>query len=115
MNNWKKENKDLAEDLMSIIDDLRRVLRSNPWDATTEGITIIHSNLIKTLEKRGFFQIKSFGKTFNPAIHHAISLKTAYDFPENIILEVIEDGYMFDGKLFKAAKVVVSKKIDKKF
>ena len=106
------DGKELAKALLPIIDDLYRTLESNGKSKTKtilDGIKLILSNLAKILEEQGIVSFDSLGDDFNPDYHEAL-LSELSEKKENIILKEIEKGYMYNEKILRHAKVVVSKK-----
>jgi Molecular chaperone GrpE (heat shock protein) len=54
------------------------------------------------------------GKPFNPSFHEAVGIEEVEDGEDNLIVKEISPGYLFKNKLLRPAKVIVSKKIEKK-
>ncbi len=75
-----------------------------------EGIEMTYHELKRILSEHGLNVIDALGKPFDPLYHEAISTEHVEDKPDNIILSVLRDGYMFHGKLIRPAMVTVNKK-----
>ena len=73
-----------------------------------EGIELIVAKLDKTLEAQGIVPFNSVGQNFDADLHEALMGEKS-DKGENIILREFEKGYMYDDKILRHAKVVVSK------
>ena len=50
------------------------------------------------------------GLEFDMSIHQAIATEYEEDKQEGVILQVVKRGYMYNGKLFRKAEVVINKK-----
>ena len=73
-----------------------------------EGIELIVAKLDKTLEDQGIVPFDSIGQNFDADLHEALMSEES-DKGENVILREFEKGYMYDDKILRHAKVVVSK------
>jgi molecular chaperone GrpE len=73
-----------------------------------QGIEMIYRKLIETLKKEGVEEMKALGEKFDPYLHDAIKAETGEK--EDKVVEVLQKGYLFKGKVLRHAKVVVSKK-----
>ena len=101
----------LAKSLLPILDDLHRTLETDgKTKARTilEGIELIISKLDKTLVDQGIIAFDSVGQDFDPERHEALMSENSNK-GENVILKEFEKGYMYNDKILRHAKVVVSK------
>ena len=101
----------LAKTLLPILDDLHRTLETDgKTKARTilEGVELIMLKLDKTLVDQGIKAFDSVGQDFDPDRHEALMSEDS-DKGENIILKEFEKGYMYNDKILRHAKVVVSK------
>ena len=106
----KNANEYLVGRLIPILDDLDRALKSaQPTKSFVEGIEKIYKKLIKTLEKEGLTVLEPEGK-FDPFEHEAFEKVETSEHEEYEILEVLEKGYKYHGKVLKPAKVKVAVK-----
>ena len=103
---------DIIRDMVVILDsfDLCIVsLNKHNESVAAKGIYMIRSQMEDMLKKRGLERIiVSVDRQFDPALHEAISAIES-DKPSGIIIQEIEKGYMWNGKLLRPARVVVSK------
>ena len=107
----KYGGKALAKALLPILDDLHRTMETDgKTKARTilDGIDLIIAKLDKTLIEEGIVSFESIGKEFNSDFHEALMSEKS-DKNENIILKEFEKGYMYNDKILRHAKVVVSK------
>ncbi|HSA77774.1 MAG TPA: nucleotide exchange factor GrpE, partial [Nitrospirota bacterium] len=50
------------------------------------------------------------GQPFDPSRHDAMMQEVMDEVPENTVVQVMQDGYMYHDKVLRHAKVSVSKK-----
>jgi len=108
---FKYAGEELAKAILPILDDLHRTMESGgKGKARTilEGIELIVAKLDKTLEDQGIVPFDSVGQNFDADLHEALMSEES-DKGENVILREFEKGYMYDDKILRHAKVVVSK------
>ncbi|MDZ7261347.1 MAG: nucleotide exchange factor GrpE, partial [candidate division KSB1 bacterium] len=55
--------------------------------------------------------IETVGRDFDPTLHEALSIEEVSDEKDGKILEEWQKGYLFKGRLLRAARVKVGKKI----
>ncbi|MDA1110575.1 MAG: nucleotide exchange factor GrpE [Nitrospinae bacterium] len=100
--------------LLPILDNLKRAEDSakntSDFESLKQGINLVINQFVRELKDNDVHAFKTQGMKFDPKIHEAF-LVTETDDPEqdNVILEELEQGYMFKEKLIKAAKVKVAK------
>jgi len=100
-------NERFAVDLLEVVDNLGRALKSD--DAhLREGIVQIRQLLDAQLHRNGVCPIDSLKKTFNPAEHEAIA-HVPSDEPAGTIIDEVSRGYRMHEKVIRYAKVAVSK------
>jgi len=107
----------MVKALIPILDDFKRAFKYYDSDKDLEkfklGVEKIYEKLLKTLENEGLRIIDASGK-FDPFNHEAFEKEERDDVEEYTILEVIEDGYTFNGQVVKPTKVRVAIKPRKK-
>ena len=102
---------DIAHDMVEILDSFDLCIASLSVDnqSLAKGIYMIRTQLEDALKRKGMERIiVSVGHQFDPGLHEAISTVQS-DKPPGIVIEEIEKGYMWNGKLLRPARVVVSK------
>ena len=111
-------NESLITKLTHTLDNFERALdhakNSTDFDNFHKGVELIYDSLKDVLEKEGLKPIKTVGETFDPNFHEAISQKESDEFPEGTIVNEISKGYILNGRVIKAPKVVVSTRAKKK-
>ncbi len=111
---YKYASEDLILQLLPVLDDLARALKSleqspeNNKDSFTEGIILIYNKLQGILEQHGLEPIEAIGATFDVDYHDAITNIPAPSASEKgKVLDEVEKGYLLNGKVIRYAKVVV--------
>ncbi len=103
----------IIKDLLSIVDDFERSLsaaeKTSDPEAIKEGIRLVHTNLQKMLEMRGVKSVESTGKKFNVDEHEALMHLEKEGVEPDIIVEEVQKGYSYNGKVIRHAKVLVAK------
>jgi molecular chaperone GrpE len=100
----------LITDLIPVLDGFDRALQGHEDPAYEEyrkGITLIRKQLSDVLTKHGVQRIEASG-TFDPHMHQAIERVESRDFPDGSIVDVLQDGYLFHGRVLRPAIVRVA-------
>ncbi|MHA2363808.1 MAG: nucleotide exchange factor GrpE [Candidatus Hodarchaeales archaeon] len=110
-----ESKKRMLNHMIIVSNNLDRAL-SVEWPENTqeyrEGIQLIAKNVNDLLDISGVIEIKSLGEMYDIIKHEAVGI-TPYNGPENRVIDVIEKGYLLDGKVLLAAKVILSIKPQK--
>jgi len=95
--------------ILPVLDDFGRALTAVPQQSAEEpwvqGMTLIDKKFRQLLSREGITPIKTVGETFDPNLHEAV-LRCHGE--EGIIVEELQSGYTFQGKVLRPAKVKVS-------
>lgn len=107
----KYKNEDLIRDLLPIKDNLDRAITASAAQAPgplLDGVKMTANMFSDVLGRFGVTAIESMGKTFNPEFHEAIATVKDPAKDPNTVVEELEKGYMYQDRLLRPAKVVVS-------
>ncbi|MBA4386402.1 MAG: nucleotide exchange factor GrpE [Verrucomicrobia bacterium] len=108
----QRANEDFLKDLLPILDHMELAMESAKNSEVTgpviDGFKMVGEQLAATARSFGLDSFASVGKPFDPAVHEAISHLPDDKVPENQIVAEVRKGYMLGGKLFRAARVVIS-------
>lgn len=106
---WQeKAEKDLAKDLISVMDNLERAIMSANEDSSViQGVKMVADQLYNSLEKRGLQRINAEGEEFDPRLHNAVD--TTEHEKENHVVKAKRKGYLYKDKVLREAEVVVGK------
>lgn len=119
--NYRKRNADIVakskDDAESMIvakflpvyDNILRALQSIK-DGSDQGLTQIAKQFEGTLRELNVERIPAQGEPFNLEYHDAIlSVKAENKEEDEIVKNVISEGYLYKGKVLKHAQVIVAK------
>ena len=103
---------ELIRDIIPILDDFERALKIESADAEyAKGVELIYQRLVDTLKKIGLEPVESQpGQAFDPNLHQAVVRVETDEVPDNTILDELQRGYNFKGKLLRPAMVRVAVK-----
>ena len=73
-----------------------------------KGIDMIRNQFLDVLKQSGLTQVESLGKVFDPNFHEAVAQQPAPGKEEQEIITEYQRGYLLNGRLLRAAKVVVA-------
>jgi molecular chaperone GrpE len=108
----KYNNEQLLRDLLPVLDNMERALahcsEAGRSDALADGVCMIVGMFKDILERYGVREIKALGETFDPHLHEAIARQAEEGKPANMVVQEVEKGYMYQDRLLRPAKVVVS-------
>lgn len=74
------------------------------------GVAMIQQQLKGVLLESGLEEIDAAGKSFDPALHEAVSQQETADVPEGRVVQQIRKGYKLRERLLRPAAVIVAKK-----
>ena len=101
-------------ELLPVKDSLEQGLEAASTDAGQEaeslrqGIQLTLKLWQDVLARAGVEEIDPLGQAFNPELHEALSIQESPDVPPNTVVEVAQKGYILNGRLVRAARVIVS-------
>jgi molecular chaperone GrpE len=108
----KSAGEDVFKLVLPVLDDFERALKANESakdiKAVNEGVNLVYSKMKSSLTARGLEEMKAVGQEFNPDLHEAITNIPAPSADmKGKVVEVIEKGYLLNGKVIRYAKVIV--------
>ncbi len=106
-----------AGELLGVRDSLEMGLSAaeeDGADATKlhEGMELTRRMLAQAMEKFGVEAVNPHGEAFNPDFHEAISTQPTNEVAPNTVVQVVQRGYLLNGRVLRPAMVVVSKAAD---
>ena len=103
----------LLSDLLPVVDSLEKAEEAakttDNADSMAEGISLSIKLFVSTLEKSGIAIVDPLGEPFDPQLHEAMAMVPNPDAEPNSVMDVMQRGYTLNGRLVRAAKVVVVK------
>lgn len=111
----KYANEQLALELLSVVDHLGLALKhaaeaGEANDGLRQGVDMVYKQFRDILEKFGVKPFKAEGECFDPSKHDAVMQVTTAEAPENSVVQVFQEGYMYYDKVLRHAKVGVAKR-----
>lgn len=107
-------NEQMAKELLSVVDHLglaiKHAAEGEANEGLRQGVELVFKQLRDVLEKFGIKPFSSKGERFDPAKHDAVTQEVTDAVPENTVVQVFQDGYLYHDKVLRHAKVSVSKK-----
>ncbi|USN45298.1 MAG: nucleotide exchange factor GrpE [Candidatus Woesearchaeota archaeon] len=99
---------DVIQKLLPLLDNFSLAFRTEQHgDEFVNGIKLIYSQLFDILENEGLQVIDATGQ-FDPTKHEALLTEKHEDKEHNLILEELQRGYTFKGRVLRNAKVKVN-------
>ncbi|MEM9398077.1 MAG: nucleotide exchange factor GrpE [Pseudomonadota bacterium] len=103
-----------SNELLPVVDNLERAAEAakaagDDASAITEGVQLTLKSFVDVLTKFGIEVIDPVGEPFDPQQHQAMSMIENPDAEPNTVLDVMQKGYLLNGRLVRPAMVLVSK------
>ena len=73
-----------------------------------EGASMTLKLLLDVLQKNGVIELDPVGEKLDPELHQALSVIPSPDAEPNTILHVAQKGYLLNGRVIRAAQVIVA-------
>lgn len=100
-----------TRELLPVIDNFERALDAAEDDsAVREGLDLSMKLLLGVLEKAGIEVVDPIGEPFDPTYHEAMATVDNPDAEPGSVTEVVQKGYVLNGRLLRAAMVLVAKR-----
>ena len=104
----------------SVLDNFDRAIDSVPDDSDDndtvkqllEGVKLTKKTALDVLKSFSVDVIEPYGEPFNPEFHEAMSMVPSATAEPNSVIDVLQKGYSLNGRLLRAAMVIVAKKED---
>ncbi|MAE08992.1 MAG: nucleotide exchange factor GrpE [Bacteroidetes bacterium] len=108
----KSASHEVIVDLLPVLDDFDRAITAidehGVDEETKKGLLLIYNKLYSILSQKGLESMDSVGKDFDTDYHEAITNIPApsKDLVGKVV-DVVEKGYLLNGKIIRFAKVVI--------
>lgn len=97
-------------ELLPVVDSLELALKGEGGTETMrEGVEMTLKQFLQTLEKFGVTRLRPEGERFDPEVHEAMTAVPDPEAAPETVLEVVQTGYLLNGRVVRPARVVVSK------
>ena len=101
----------LIEHILPALDAFDRAIASHDDPAYADynkGFELIRRQLWDALAKQGLERIESIGKQFDPHFHHGIEQVHTTEHSEGTVVDELQPGYVFHGRVLRPAMVRVA-------
>lgn len=108
---YGRGQRQIARELLECIDSLELGLSSAAGataESLLEGQQATLRQLLKALERFGVEPVDPEGDPFDPERHEAVSLQPSGTVDAECVSAVMQKGYLMQGQLLRAARVIVS-------
>ena len=111
----KYEGEDLIKKLLPIVDNFERAINMDDTNLEDEvskflsGFKMIYGNLNSTLQSYEVEPMDVLNKPFDPNTMEAVLSEEVPGVESNTVVDVLQKGYMYKGKVIRHAMVKVSK------
>ena len=109
----KYGNSNLLLDLITIIDDFERAIKSTQDSMDTEsfhsGIELIEKQFVSMLERNwSLKRMVAVGEEFDPQLHEALGMEESSEYDKQTVIEDYQSGYILHDRVLRPAKVKVA-------
>ncbi len=111
----KYEGEELIKNLLPVIDNFERAISMDDTNLEDEvskflnGFKMIYGNLSTTLQGYEVIAMDILNKPFDPNLMEAVLTEEVEGMEPNIVVDVLQKGYTYKGKVIRHAMVKVSK------
>lgn len=108
-------NEKVLSGLIEVVDNLERTLTAIEKDEDEKvknivvGIDMVRKQFMDTLKNNGLEIVEAVGKEFDPNFHEALAQQPAEGKKDGEVILEYQKGYLLNGRLLRAAKVIVAK------
>lgn len=104
----------IFERMISLLDIMEQALKhsqtATDLNMMKQGFKMVVDEFLKFLKSEGIEPIQVVGENFDPHFHEALEqIEIEDEKNNNKVIDEIQKGYFFNGRLFRAAKVRVGK------
>ena len=113
-NIYKYDGEKLIKELLPILDNFERAIALDNNNLTDElskflaGFKMIYTSLLSLLNNMGVHEIEALGKEFDPNTMEAIMTTSIMEEEQNVVVDVMQKGYMYNDKVVRVAMVKVN-------
>ena len=109
----RRVQEELLKALLPTFDNLERAAghaeAAPDVKALAEGLGMVMRQFQDTLSNLGIERLASVGKPFDPAEHEAVQHVQSNEVPPGAVVQELQGGYRWQGRLLRPSLVVVSK------
>jgi molecular chaperone GrpE len=109
----KTASADVISTILPVLDDFERALKAmevpeGDAKSVADGVGLIYNKLKSILNQQGLETMKVLGESFDTDFHEALTnIPAPEPDQKGKVVDVIQNGYLLNGKVIRYAKVVV--------
>ncbi|MDC8805199.1 nucleotide exchange factor GrpE [Halomonas pacifica] len=103
-----------VKELLPVVDSLEKALEAMGEEASEahrEGVAMTLKMQRDVLTKFGVEMVEPAGEPFDPQVHEAMAMVPNPELEPNTVMDVMQKGYLLNGRLVRPAMVVVSQSV----
>src|SRR5258705_2650767 len=102
---------DVIKNILPVLDSFERALKAPAGGSNDlrSGLELIYRQFQDALQKMGVRPIESVGKPFDPRVHEAIEMVDTNEARDHQVLDELQRGYNYKGRLLRPAMVRVAR------
>lgn len=114
-NLFKFGSEKILTSLLGVLDNLELTLSAIQGDEDKKvknifvGVDMVKTQFLDVLKSEGLTEVESTGKKFDPNFHEAVSQEKSEEKEDGEIVRELQKGYILNGRLLRASKVIVVK------
>ena len=103
-------------EILPILDNFEHAVLMDDTNLTDEvskflsGFKMIYGNLVDVLNRNEIKEIDCLHKPFDETSMHAVLVDSTDEFDDNVVIDVMQKGYMYKDKVIRPAMVKVNHK-----
>ena len=108
----KYANLDLMRELLPVWDNIGRALEavaaSHHLESLVEGVQMVHSQFLETLQKYHCEKIEAKLQPFDPNYHASVAQMPNAEYPANTVIEEVQMGFRLFDRVVRPSQVVLA-------
>ena len=110
----KYASQDLISELIPLIDNFERAIKlassSNNEEVSKylTGFQMMYTSYVDILKKYGVEEINRVGEVFDSKLEQAMVAESNPDYPDEVVLEVLQKGYKLKDRVIRPASVKIN-------
>ena len=111
---FKYSNEDVIKSILPTVDNFERAIAMDDDNLEDElskflaGFKMIYANLVEVLKRYDVKEIDGYNKPFDPTYHQAVLTEHRDGVEPDMVIEVLQKGYILKDKVIRPAMVKVS-------
>ena len=98
-----------VEQLLNVVDSVAQAKNKVTDENTLKGLDLIEKQCFNSFAKLGVQKIECVGKEFDPHLHNAVMTVADNTKPDGVVVEELQQGFMFEHKVIRHSVVSINK------